>query len=155
MQRNFGCIWCNHVFEVLVAHYRPLCRPKVHHEGRRPPITFKRPPLGIVTHENRRLFLDLFDVAFEGEFEELEQGDIEETNQGEDQIRWVCRLACLRSGIWLIQNESPYSRSAIAECRAMSNLNFLLTQCDASLAMWLATISATSLIFNNSGQLHH
>ena len=48
---------------------------------------FKRPPLGIVTHENRRFSLNPFDVTFEGEFEELEQGDIEERYQGEDQMK--------------------------------------------------------------------
>ena len=58
----------------------------------------KRSPLDIITHENRCFSLDLFDVAFEGEFEELEQGDIEETNQGEDQMK--ANLQASLSEIW-------------------------------------------------------
>ena len=106
----------------------PAERSGQSHEGRRPPIIFKRPPLDIITHENRPFSLDPFNVAFKGEFEELEQGDIEETIKEKTRWRRIYRLACLRFRIWLVQNESPYSRSAIAECRATSNINFLLTQ---------------------------
>ena len=70
----------------------------MHHESRRPPITFKRLPLNIVTHENRCFSLHPFDVAFKGEFEELEQGDIEETDQGEDQMK--VDLQASLSEIW-------------------------------------------------------
>ena len=124
MQCNFGCIWCDHVFEVLVAHYRPSCTTKVHHEGRRPLIIFKRPPLGIVTHEIDTFplthLMSLSKVNLRNWNKETLRKDIRE------KTRWrcICRLACLKSGIWLIQNESPYSRSAIAECRAISNIIF-------------------------------
>ena len=77
----------------------PAERSGQSHEGRRPPIIFKRPPLDIITHENRPFSLDPFNVAFKGEFEELEQGDIEETNQGEDQMK-----ADLQASLFEIQD---------------------------------------------------
>ena len=52
----------------------------------------------MVTHKNRWFSLHPFDVAFKGEFEELEQGDIEETDQGEDQMK--VDLQASLSEIW-------------------------------------------------------